>query len=174
MQKAQKFWLLVFWSLYLRDISPVHVVLVTLLVDQLSSLFLIFLVDQKKFVQSQIFFVHSLEFFVQSFSKNEKLTGQLVGQETDQNHIFKKDWTKNSREWTKKIWYWTNFSLVDQKKWEIDQTIGRPRDWPKPHGQDFWSDLRRRYVPTSPNTTTYRTAGTYEDDRTVPHHILAD
>ena len=47
--------------------------------------------------------------------KNEKKTGQLVdqetdqnhmdgtnekltGKETDQNHIFKKDWTKNSRE----------------------------------------------------------------------------
>ena len=53
---------------------------------------------KEKFVQCQIFFVHSLEFIVQSFSKNEKLTGQLVGQETDQNHIFKKDWTKNSRE----------------------------------------------------------------------------
>ena len=53
---------------------------------------------EKKFVQSQIFFVHSLEFFVQSFSKNEKLTGQLDSQDTDQNQIFKKDWTKISSE----------------------------------------------------------------------------
>ena len=45
--------------------SPVHVVLVSLLVDQLSGLFLIFLVDQKK----------------------EKYTRQLVNQETDQNHM---------------------------------------------------------------------------------------
>ena len=27
--------------------------------------------------------------------------------------------------------------LVDQKKWEIDWTIGQPRDWPKPHGRDY-------------------------------------
>ena len=40
--------------------------------DQLSGQFLIFLVGQKKIVPSQrpdIFFVHSLEFFVQSFLK---------------------------------------------------------------------------------------------------------
>ena len=44
--------------------------------------------------------------------------------------IFKKDWTKNSREWTKKIVQslrWDNFLLADQKKWEIDRTIGRPK-----------------------------------------------
>ena len=73
-----------FWSVFWPTNCPVY--------------FSFLLVDQKKFVQSQIFIVYSLEFFVQSFSKNEKLTGQLVGQETDQNHIFKKDWTKNSRE----------------------------------------------------------------------------
>ena len=27
--------------------------------------------------------------------------------------------------------------LVDQKKWEIDRTIGRPRDWPKVHGRRY-------------------------------------
>ena len=58
--------------------SPVHVVLVTLLVDQLSGLFLIFWGRPKNNLSSlRSFFVHSLEFFIQSFSKNEKLTGQL-------------------------------------------------------------------------------------------------
>ena len=32
------------------------------------------------------------------------------------------------------------FFLVDQKKEEIDWIIGRPRDWPKPHGRD--NDLK--------------------------------
>ena len=27
--------------------------------------------------------------------------------------------------------------LVDQKKWEIDRTIGRPKDWPKVDGRHF-------------------------------------
>ena len=43
--------------------SPVHVVLVSLLVDQLSGLFLFFLVDQKKIVQSQGIFGQSLGIF---------------------------------------------------------------------------------------------------------------
>ena len=73
-----------FWSVSWSTNCPVY--------------FSFFWSTKKKFVQSQIFFVHSLEFFVQSFSKNEKLTGQLVEKETDQNNIFKKDWTKNSRE----------------------------------------------------------------------------
>ena len=75
-----------FWSVSWSTNCPVY--------------FSFFLVDQKKIVQSQIFFVHSLEFFVQSFSKNEKLTGQLVGKETDQSHIFKKDWTKKIFLWS--------------------------------------------------------------------------
>ena len=55
--------------------SPVHVVLVSLLVDQLSGLFLFFLVDQKKLSSlrdrtkkfwsvSEFFFGQSLSFFV--------------------------------------------------------------------------------------------------------------
>ena len=64
------------------------------LVYQLSGQFLIFFGRPKKTVQSQGIFVHSLEFFVQPFSKNKKLTGQLVGQETDQNHmdVFNMSW----------------------------------------------------------------------------------
>ena len=87
------------------------------LADQLSGQFLVFLVSAKKIVQSQRqdnFFVDSLEFFCPVFfenwspsnqrldkkikkvdkktfcwltPKNEKLTGQLVRQETDQNHM---------------------------------------------------------------------------------------
>ena len=108
-------------------LSPVHVVLVSLLVDQLSGLFLIlfgrpkkklsslreflvslweFLVDQISFWNTKIFFGQSNFFLVdqkfpqtdQKFSeteqylfwltkKNEKKTGQLVDQETDQNHM---------------------------------------------------------------------------------------
>ena len=107
--------------------SPVHVVLVSLLVDQLSGLFLIFfgrpnkklsslreflvslwefLVDQISFWYTKIFFGRPNFFLVyqkfpetdQKFSetgnfffgrpkKNEKKTGQLVYQETDQNHM---------------------------------------------------------------------------------------
>ena len=81
---------------------------------------------KKRFVQSHFFFVHSLEFFVQSFSKNEKLSGQLVGQETDQKHIFKKDWTKNSREFCWIIFldnhnYVTNFLCYLLGSWNLVQ-----------------------------------------------------
>ena len=93
-------------------ISPVHVVLVSLLVDQLSGLFLIFFGRPKKIVQSQGIFGQSLgifgrpkkilvyqkeiwstknslrlDNFFRSTKKNEKKTGQLVDQETDQNHM---------------------------------------------------------------------------------------
>ena len=46
--------------------------------------------------------------------------------------------TKNSQRLTKNSLRLDNFFLVDQKKWEKDRTIGRPRDWPKPHGRDYW------------------------------------
>ena len=98
-------------------------VLVSLLVDQLSGLFLIFLGRPKKnclvlgnfwsvagnfwstkflfgtpkfFLVDQIFqnfpetdekFPETGQFFLWSTKKNEKKTGQLVDQETDQNHM---------------------------------------------------------------------------------------
>ena len=68
-------------------ISPVHVVLVSLLVDQLSGLFLIFFGRPKKNLSG-----------IRSFC---------------------------SLSWI--------FCPVFFKKWEIDRTIGWPRDWPKPH-----------------------------------------
>ena len=85
-------------------------------------------VGQKKTIfQSQrpdIFFVHSLEFFVQSFLKiGHSLISRL---------------DKKSREWTKKLsglWDRSIIFWTTKKKWEIDWTIGRLRDWPKPHGR---------------------------------------
>ena len=65
-----------------EHVSPVHVVLVSLLVDQLSGLFLLF------------------------FGRPKKIC---------------------SLSWI--------FYPVFFKKWEIDRTIGRPRDWAKPHGR---------------------------------------
>ena len=79
--------------------SPVNVVLVSLLVDQLSGLFLIFFGRPKKNLSSIRSFLFTLLNFLSS--------------------LFQK-----MRSWP--------------KKWEIDRTIGRPRDWPKPHGRD-WS-----------------------------------
>ena len=70
--------------------SPVHVVLVSLLVDQLSSLFLIFFGRPKKICPVSDLFC--------------------------------------SLSWI--------FCPVFFKKWEIDRTIGQPRDWPKPHFQN--------------------------------------
>ena len=94
--------------------SPVHVVLVSLLVDQMSGLFLIFLVDKKNncpvsgnfwsisysFGRPIVFgqsepdqkksetdqkFPETGQFFFLVDQKNEKKTGQLVDQETDQS-----------------------------------------------------------------------------------------
>ena len=50
------------------------------------------------------------------------MDGTFVGQETDQKQIFKKDWTRNSREWTKKmscLWDGTIFFWPTKKneKW---------------------------------------------------------
>ena len=69
--------------------SGVHVLLVSLLVNQLSGLFLIFFGRPKKICPVSDLFC--------------------------------------SLSWI--------FCPVFFKKWEIDRTIGRPRDWPKPHFQ---------------------------------------
>ena len=111
--------------------SPVHVVLVSLLVDQLSSLFLPFFGRPKKNLFTlreflvRLWFFWSTKFlfgipkFLFSIPKNQSLTKKKF-----------RDWPKIPRDWT-------IFFLVDQKKWEKDRTIGRPRDWPKPHGRDL-------------------------------------
>ena len=74
------------------------------------------------------------EFFVQPFLKNGH---PLIFFGYQRVTNFQKKLNKKFRDWPKIPWDWTIFSLVDQKKWEIDWTIGRPRDWPKPHGRDY-------------------------------------
>ena len=56
---------------------------------------------KEKFVQYQIFFVHSLEFFVQSFLKMWFWSVSWPTNCPINFSFFEKDWTKNSREWTK-------------------------------------------------------------------------
>ena len=46
-------------------------------------------------------------------------------------------WPKKIQRLTKNSLRLNKFFLVDQKKWQTDRTIGRPRDWPKPHGRDY-------------------------------------
>ena len=60
-----------------------------------------------------------------------------MDQEDDQNHM----------DGTKIPWDRTNFFGVDQKKGEIDWTIGLPRDWPKPNGRDygFWLTKKKNW-----------------------------
>ena len=70
---------------------------------------------KEKFVQYQIFFVHSLEFFVQSFLKMWFWSVSWPTNCLVNFSFFEKDWTKNSREWTKKIWDWTNFFWLTKK-----------------------------------------------------------
>ena len=112
-------------------ISPVHVVLVSVLVDQLSGLFLIFFGWPKKICPvSGNFWSGSDLFGPPSFF--------LVYQNFFLVHQKIRSWPKKFRDSPKIPWDWTNFFLVDQKKWEIDRTIGRPIDWPKPHGRDYW------------------------------------
>ena len=109
--------------------SPVHVVLVSLLVDQLSGLFLTFFGRPKKICSVSGNFWSGSDFF-----------GRPNFFLVHQNFFFLyqkiRAWPKKIRDWPKIPWDCTNFFLVDQKKWEIDRTIGQPRDWPKPHGRD--------------------------------------
>ena len=99
------------------------------LVDQLSSQFHIFLVDQFFFWSTKNQFLIFLvdQFFFWS-TKNHFLMF-LVDQ-----FFF---WS------TKFIFSQPKKKLVDQKKWEIDRTIGRSRDWPKVHGRCFYLKLKR-------------------------------
>ena len=54
--------------------------------------------NKEKFVQYQIFFVHSLEFFVQSFLKMWFWSVSWPTNCPVNFSFFEKDWTKNSRE----------------------------------------------------------------------------
>ena len=70
---------------------------------------------KEKFVQYQIFFVHSLEFFVQSFLKMWFWSVSWPTNCPVNFSFFEKDWTKNSREWTKIPWDWTIFFWLTKK-----------------------------------------------------------
>ena len=74
-----------------------------------------FWLTKEKFVQYQIFFVHSLEFFVQSFLKMWFWSVSWLTNCPVNFSFFEKDWTKNSRERTKKIWDCTNFFWSTKK-----------------------------------------------------------
>ena len=89
------------------------------LVDQLSGQFHIFLVDQFFFgrPKTNFSFFWSTNFF---WSTKNHFLMFLVDQ-----FFF---WS------TKFIFSQPKKKLVNQKKWEIDRTIGRPRDWSKAHG----------------------------------------
>ena len=111
------------------DISGVHVLLVSLLVDQLSGLFLIFLVDQNKNClvseTGQKNFGQSMNFFWSV----SLLEGGQKNSETD---------PKKLRDWPKffcPVSETGQFFFGRPKKWQIDWIIGRPRDWPKVHGR---------------------------------------
>ena len=92
-----------------------------------------FLVDQNKIFQSKENFGQSLIFLV-------KLWVFFV-------YPLITRLNKKIRAWPKIPWDWTIFSLVHQKKGEIDWTIGRPRDWPKPHGRDYCMLKRNFGIP---------------------------
>ena len=72
--------------------------------------FSFFLVNQRKICPVSDLFCSLSWIFCPVFFENVVLVSLLADQLSGQ------DWTKNSREWTKKICYWTNFSLVDQQK----------------------------------------------------------
>ena len=112
-----------------------HVVLVSLLVDQLSSLFLSFFGRPKKICSVSGNFWSGSDFFGQP---NFFLVYQnffLVYQKI-------RAWPKKIQRLTKNSLRLNKFFLVNQKKGEIDWTIGRPRDWPKSHGRDYYEVFR--------------------------------
>ena len=105
-----------FWSVSWSTNCPVY--------------FSLFLVDQKNFVQSKGIFVQFLNLFwsgsafrytKKKFWYTKKKLGGPKKSETDQKFPE-----------TEQIFFWST-----KKKGEIDWTMGRPRDWPKPHGRDL-------------------------------------
>ena len=96
--------------------SPVHVVLVSLLVNQLSGLFLIFFGRPKKIVQSQGIFGQSLIFFGQpclKFGHSLISEGDQFSNKAEQKN---QSLTKKNQRLTKNSLRLDNFFLVNQKK----------------------------------------------------------
>ena len=99
--------------------------------------FSFFLVNQKKFVQSQGIFGQSLIFFGKALIFFFSLVWKLVTLWYQRVTKLQTRLTKKNQRLTKNSLRLDNFFLVNQKKWEKDWTIGWPRDWPKPHGRDY-------------------------------------
>ena len=138
-----------YWCCFFRihHSSSVHVVLVSLLVDQLSSLFLPIFGRPKKICSvsgnfwsgSDFFwstkFLFGIPKFLFSIPKNQSLTKK--NSETDQKfpeteQIF----FGRSKKVRNRPDNWSTKRLTKTTWTGLDWTIGRPRDWPKPHGRD--------------------------------------
>ena len=113
-----------FWSVSWSTNCPVY--------------FSFFLVNQRKICPVSDLFCSLCWSFVLPFLK--MWFCQSLGQPIVRSvsHFLKKTGQKIQESEQKRSETGQIFFLVDQKKWEIDWTIGRPRDWPKPHGRDFW------------------------------------
>ena len=141
-----------FWSVSWSTNCPVY--------------FSLFLVDQKKIcsVSGNLwsvseFFLVSLWFFgilKRNFGKPKRNLVDQKNQRLTKNSLRLNKYffgrprkvrnrpdNRSTKRLTKTTWTglmvfgWPKKKLVDQNKWEIDRTIGWPRDWPKPHGRDY-------------------------------------
>ena len=129
-----------FWSVSWSTNCPVY--------------FSFFLVDQRKICPVSDLFCSLSWIFCPVFFENVVLVSLLADQLSGQFLIFWKRLDKKFKRVNKKDLRLDKFFLVDQKKWEIDWTIGRPRDWPKPHGRDY-KPLNCRYQ-TEPRHKTIK------------------
>ena len=119
-------------------------VLVRPLVDQLSVQFLFFGSARRKLTRPRdqtIFLCPNNRFFLSSLD----IRGWP---------IFKKDWTNNSREQTKKnclVSEMGHFFFFWPKNEKLTQQFVSQRDWPKPHGHPFckhqWCTRGRNFWP---------------------------
>ena len=119
--------------------SPVHVVLVSLLVDQLSGLFLIFFGRPKKNLSSIRSFLFTLLNFCPVFFENVVLVSLLADQLVPSMWFWSVSWSTNCPV------YFSLF-LVDQKKicsvsgkfWSGSEFFGRPNFFLE-YQNFFWS-----------------------------------
>ena len=130
-----------FWSVSWSTNCPVY--------------FSFFLVDQRKICPVSDLFCSISWIFCQVFFENVVLVSLLADQLSGQFLIFWKRLDKKFKRVNKKDLRLDKFFFGWPKKVrEIDWTIGRPRDWPKPLGQDYngWfveKKLAKMVVPSS-------------------------
>ena len=112
-------------------------VLVSLLVDQLSGLFLIFFGRPKKICPVSDLFCSLSWIFCPVFFKKWEID-RTIGRPRDwPKPHFQKRLDKKFKRVNKKDLRLDKFFFGRPKKWEIDRTIGWPKAWPKPHGRDY-------------------------------------